>query len=123
MPVDLKQACKIHVLCAEYSEDEEEEDDLAQEFFPSPPLATSCPSPGLSLLSLSVSVDTARLSMLLHINDKVSIYIYSTFDSVILAKTMLCIGQYGDHCSKFWGMIFFQLQSPDCSICGPQVEY
>ena len=73
MPVDLKWACSIHVLlCVEYSEDEEEEDDLAQEFFPSPPSATSCPSPGLSLLSLSVSVDTAHLSMLLHINDKVS---------------------------------------------------
>ena len=56
-------------LCAEYSEDEDEEDDLAREFFPSPPSASSCPTPGLSTLSLSVSIDTARLSMLLPIND------------------------------------------------------
>ena len=56
-------------LCAEYPEDEDEEDDLAREFLPSPPSASSCPTPGLSALSLSVSIDTARLSMLLHIND------------------------------------------------------
>ena len=52
----------------ECSEDEEDED-FGQDFLPSPPSATSCPSPGLNLLALSVSVDTTRLSMILPINN------------------------------------------------------
>ena len=70
--VALLKLCSVnfeYLLGAEYSEDEEDDDDLAQEFLPSPRSASTCPSPGLSLLSLSVSVDTARLSMLLQIKE------------------------------------------------------
>ena len=52
-------------------EDEGEEDVLGQEFLPSPPLSRPTSPAGLSLLALSVSVDSARLSMLLSV-DQVS---------------------------------------------------
>ena len=56
----------------ECSEDDElrveGDDELAREFLPSPPSSSRPPSPpGLSLLALSISVDSTRLSMLLHV--------------------------------------------------------
>ena len=62
--------CILPPECSEKEElDEDEEgDDLAQEFLPSPP--SSPPSPaGLSLLALSVSVDSALLSMVLSVEE------------------------------------------------------
>ena len=53
--------------CSEEEELGEERDDLAQEFLPSPP--SSPPPAGLSLLALSVSIDSAHLSMVLSVDE------------------------------------------------------
>ena len=50
-------------------EEEGEGDDLAREFLPSPPSPHPSPPAGLSHLALSVSVDSARLSMLLSVEE------------------------------------------------------
>ena len=54
------------------TEDEKEDDeDIGCEFLPSPPpSSTSMTTPlGLSKLALSVSIDTAHISMLLHVRE------------------------------------------------------
>ena len=71
-------SCTVHInpsltLPLEHSEDAELGEDAltAEEFLPSPPSPSRPPSPaGLSRLAVALSVDSAQVSMLLHVEEE-----------------------------------------------------
>lgn len=70
----LQLKCIYVYLMFSIENEEEDDEDIAHEFLPSPPpssSSTSFPlsSMGLSQLALSVSIDTAHVSMLLHVRE------------------------------------------------------